>query len=238
VLPGTIRSEPRRCYTGPRLPEVVASTQYRRSQIWESKKQRHLTSRFWPSREIKAFSGLVLVRVQFSSDLEDFPVSLSFPGVCPPVVGSPDLSPIHRGVLKSFLRLFSRITSPKKSKSFLWPKENSFFQLPRLEELLTFWYSQRPHVCLGVSIAGENGDVAFGASQGTLRKGFPAWLSIRLRTCPDIAVQATSSHHSKNLTFLPGWALPVLQWRWNCCFDFQEPGLALIRSRCSGVPVW
>lgn len=76
--------------------------------------------------------------MQFSSDLEDFLVFYSFPGVCPLVKGSPDLSPIHGGVLKSFLRLFSRITSSKKSKSFLWPKEISFFQLPRLGEPLTF----------------------------------------------------------------------------------------------------
>lgn len=36
ALPGMICSEPHRCYTRPRLPEVVAFSQYRRSQIWES----------------------------------------------------------------------------------------------------------------------------------------------------------------------------------------------------------
>lgn len=39
VLPDTICSELCKYYTCPRLPELVAFSQYRRSQIWESKKE-------------------------------------------------------------------------------------------------------------------------------------------------------------------------------------------------------
>lgn len=57
------------------------------------------------------------------------------------VVGSQDLSPIHGGVLKSFLRLFSRITSPKKSKRGFVTQRNQLFSAAktwRASHLLIF----------------------------------------------------------------------------------------------------
>lgn len=61
-----------------------------------------------------------------------------FPEVCPLAVGSPglSLSPIYRGILKSFLEAFHENPPPaqRNPKGNLWLKEVIILQLPRFGE--------------------------------------------------------------------------------------------------------
>lgn len=99
------------------------------------------------SKETKASDKLVLIisRIQdiFRTGSqeklafklpEDFPMSHLFPEVCPLVVGSPDPSSIHRDILKSFLRLYSRTPQPKEiQRGICGTKKSSFYSCQDLE---------------------------------------------------------------------------------------------------------
>lgn len=76
----------------------------------------------------------------------------------------------------------------------------------------------------------------FGANQGTLHEGFSGWLNIRLRTFESMPQQKPYTLARFSFASATGTKKP--QWRWNCCFDFQEPGyFDMVGSHCSGVLV-